>query len=227
MNMILHLGWCVVMPLYKLYFMVLKRCSFAQKAYCSYNTRLEGRNRIGRNSYVIASRLGFASYISQDSYLYNTNVGRYSCIGPRVAAVCGRHPVEEFVSIHPAFFSINSPVGLSYVTKQMFIEYKYADKEAKKSIVIGNDVWIGADVKIMEGVTIGDGAVIAAGALVCKDVEPYSIVAGIPAEIKRYRFDNEKIDWLLKYKWWDKPQEWLREKAESFSNIELLMKDVE
>jgi acetyltransferase-like isoleucine patch superfamily enzyme len=50
------------------------------------------------------------------------------------------------------------------------------------AITVGNDVWIGTGVKILKGVTIGDGAVIASGALVKDDVEPYSIVGGIPAK---------------------------------------------
>ena len=48
-------------------------------------------------------------------------------------------------------------------------------------VTIGNDVWIGVRVTILPGVTIGDGAVIGAGAVVTKDVEPYSIVGGVPA----------------------------------------------
>ncbi|MBF0420167.1 MAG: acyltransferase [Magnetococcales bacterium] len=52
-------------------------------------------------------------------------------------------------------------------------------------IRIGNDVWIGANAVILDGVTVGEGAIIAAGAIVAKDIEPYSIVAGVPAkEIK-------------------------------------------
>jgi acetyltransferase-like isoleucine patch superfamily enzyme len=57
----------------------------------------------------------------------------------------------------------------------------------KGDIVIGDDVWIGCSSQILSGVTIGNGAVIAAGSLVNKDVEPYSIVAGIPAKFIKYR----------------------------------------
>jgi len=56
-----------------------------------------------------------------------------------------------------------------------------------KQIFIGNDVWIGADVKILKGVNIGEGAVVGAGAVVTKDVEPYTVVAGVPATIIKYR----------------------------------------
>jgi maltose O-acetyltransferase len=50
-------------------------------------------------------------------------------------------------------------------------------------ITIGNDVWIGGHSTILPGVTIGDGAVIAAGAVVTHDVEPYTIVGGVPAKL--------------------------------------------
>jgi len=62
----------------------------------------------------------------------------------------------------------------------------------KDSTVIGSDVWIGANVSIMSGVTIGDGCVIAAGAVVTQDVEPYSIIGGVPAKLIKSRINNEK-----------------------------------
>jgi len=68
---------------------------------------------------------------------------------------------------------------------------------------IGHDVWIGANAVIMRGVKIGNGAVIAAGAIVNKDVEPYSIVGGVPARHLKYRFDKETIERLLKSEWWN------------------------
>jgi acetyltransferase-like isoleucine patch superfamily enzyme len=57
----------------------------------------------------------------------------------------------------------------------------------KDKTTIGSDVWIGANVSIMSGVTIGDGCVIAAGAVVTDDVEPYSIVGGVPAKLIKSR----------------------------------------
>lgn len=51
----------------------------------------------------------------------------------------------------------------------------------QKGVRIGADVWLGAKVIVLPGVTIGDGAVVAAGAVVTRDVEPMSIVAGVPA----------------------------------------------
>ncbi|MDX8338864.1 CatB-related O-acetyltransferase [Draconibacterium sp. IB214405] len=73
----------------------------------------------------------------------------------------------------------------------------------KGDITIGNDVWIGFNATIMAGVTIGDGAVIAANSTVVKDVEPYSIVGGNPANEIKKRFSEDKIAKLLELKWWD------------------------
>ena len=79
-----------------------------------------------------------------------------------------------------------------------------ADLPLKGDTVIGNDVWIGQNATIMPGVHIGDGAIIGANATVASDVEPYSIVAGNPARLIRKRFDDELIELLEKFAWWDK-----------------------
>ena len=79
-----------------------------------------------------------------------------------------------------------------------------SDMPLKGDTVIGNDVWIGQNATIIPGVHIGDGAIIGANSLVSKDVEPYTIVAGNPIRIIRKRFDDELIDLLECFKWWDK-----------------------
>ena len=81
----------------------------------------------------------------------------------------------------------------------------------KGDIVIGNDVWIGYEAVIMAGVHIGNGAIIAARAVVTKDVPPYTIVGGVPARPIRKRFTQETIDFLLKIKWWNWPEERIRQ----------------
>ncbi|MBO7520219.1 MAG: CatB-related O-acetyltransferase, partial [Clostridia bacterium] len=79
-----------------------------------------------------------------------------------------------------------------------------SDLPLKGNTVIGNDVWIGQNAVILPGVNIGDGAIIGANSVVGSDVEPYTVVAGNPARMIRKRFDDELIDLMLKFKWWDK-----------------------
>ena len=79
-----------------------------------------------------------------------------------------------------------------------------ADLPLKGDTVIGNDVWIGQNAVILPGVNVGDGAIIGANSVVGSDVAPYTIVIGNPSKVLRKRFDDELIELLLKFKWWDK-----------------------
>mgnify|MGYP000025620273 CR=1 FL=1 len=192
---------------------------------CEPNTRVysscqfEGYNRICRNSYISNSTFGFGSYVGIDSSIISTKIGRFSSIGPHVRVTSGKHPTEVFTSMHPAFYSIRKQVGFTFVAVQKYDEG--LDKPSYTSI--GNDVWIGDSAVIMEGITIGDGAVIAAGSVVTKDVPAYAIVAGVPAKILKYRFNDAQREDLLDIQWWNKDIKWIKKNAERFSNVDELI----
>jgi virginiamycin A acetyltransferase len=73
----------------------------------------------------------------------------------------------------------------------------------KGNTVIGNDVWIGYDALLMPGVQIGDGAIVAARSVVTRDVPPYAVVGGNPAQVIRLRFTDETIAELRRIAWWN------------------------
>ena len=81
----------------------------------------------------------------------------------------------------------------------------------KGPTIVGNDVWFGYDCVIMPGVHIGDGAAIGTRAVVTKDVPPYTVVAGNPAKPIKKRFDDKTIEALMELKWWDLPEDQLRD----------------
>lgn len=88
----------------------------------------------------------------------------------------------------------------------------------KGDIIIGNDVWIGYEAVIMAGVTIGDGAIIGTRAVVTKDVQPYTIVGGVPARPIGKRFSDEVISALLELRWWEWSKERIAENIASIKN---------
>lgn len=91
----------------------------------------------------------------------------------------------------------------------------------KGDTVIGNDVWIGQNSTILPGIHIGDGAIIGMNSTVGSDVPPYTIVAGNPAKEIRKRFDDELIELMLKFEWWNKPIEEINKLIPLLTNSDL------
>lgn len=149
-----------------------------------------------------------------DDFGEDLTIGKYCSIARGVTIILGGEHNTHWVTTYP-FNTI-------FESKKHIKDHPVS----KGPIIIGNDVWIGTEAIILSGVNIGDGAVVAARSLVSKDVPPYSIVAGNPAKIIRYRFDEVTIENLHRLKWWDWPNEKVIDNAELLmsSKIDLLLK---
>lgn len=180
---------------------------------------------VGKGSEVVCSEFGRSSYVANNSSITFAKIGNYCAIGDNVKICIGNHPTKDFVSIHPCFYSTYGQGTPSYVKKDNFSGHKFTDKTKKFVVEIGNDVWIGNNVSILDGIKIGDGAIIGIGSIVTKDIEPYSIVGGVPARIIKMRFAEDEIKYLKKLEWWNKPEKWLRDNAHNFTSVKLLMKN--
>lgn len=176
-----------------------------------------GCNVIGKDS-MFAGRLGFGSYIGENSNVLG-HIGKYCSIASDVKFLSGTHPTSDFVSTSPVFYSVLRQNNMSFVDKNYFDEILYADKVNKYVVIVGNDVWIGTGAIIVGGITIGDGAIILANATVNMNVPPYSIVGGVPAKVIKHRFDDDTISFLLKFNWWNRSTEWIRDNVYSFHNV--------
>lgn len=92
------------------------------------------------------------------------HIGKFVMMGPEVLIYTKNHEVED-------------------IEKPMIFQ----GETAAQLVIIGDDVWIGARAIVLPGVHIGQGAVIAAGAVVTRNVEPYTIVGGVPAKLIKNR----------------------------------------
>jgi acetyltransferase-like isoleucine patch superfamily enzyme len=135
------------------------------------------------------------------------HIGKYCSISTRVVIFLGSDHRTDWVSTYPFPMLWENARGIP------------GHPTTKGDVMIGDDVWIGYQVTILSGVRIGDGAVIGTGSVVARDVPPYAIVAGNPARIVRYRFDEKAIEKLLQIKWWDWPNEKVKE------NVHLICSD--
>lgn len=110
----------------------------------------------------------------------NLRIGSGTFINTEVRfGVVGKISIGNNVLIGPRVMFETVSHGLKYIPGK-------GRGVSSKPIVVGDEVWIGAAAVITQGVTIGEGAVVAAGALVNRDVEPRTLVAGVPAKLIKY-----------------------------------------
>lgn len=201
---------------------IVKKKAFVARSATINGTEFEGNNAVKENSVVVDSYLGRGTYINTESFISNTKIGRFSCISDHVCVVLGQHPIEKFVSVHPSFYyDTTLQIGYTFHKGTPLFQYnKYPEGSNIFQVIIGNDVWVGSHVLIHGGIKIGDGAVIASGAVVTKDVEPYTVVGGVPARLIKHRFTESQSAKLLELKWWDKPFKEIVDNYQSYLDIE-------
>ena len=151
------------------------------------------------------SELGAYSYVQKNSSIWHATIGKFCSLSWNVSVGGGEHDFRK-VTAHSMLYA--KPYG--------FIEEPMYERFSEKC-EIGNDVWIAAGGSILRGVTVGDGAVVGAGAVVTRDVEPYTIVAGVPAKKIGQRCSDELIEELLSLKWWDWPKEIIKDNIYLFN----------
>lgn len=174
--------------------------------------------------------------IDQLAYVYpssdirsKVSVGKGSYINGKIRIVGGAEVrIGKYCAMGSDIHIISSNHDIAHAN----LQYMFANRYIKKSVVdvsegpvvIGNNVWVGDLAIILPGVRIGDGAVVAAGSVVTKDVEPFSVVAGNPAKLIKYRFNKKKIRKLIKIRWWN----WSAKKIKAnrlFFTLDLTGKD--
>lgn len=181
---------------------------------------LSKKCKINRFVKVYNSIIGSYTYVGSGSLLLNSNIGKYCSIAKNSLIGLANHTINN-LSTSPIFTEKVNGTGFSWINNDL-----NHSNITEKRTSIGNDVWIGERALIMSGLNIGDGSIIGAGSIVTKDVPPYSICAGVPARVLKFRFSDEVIIELERIKWWDIDEELIKENINLFQttdvNIELI-----
>lgn len=200
--------------------------SHIYKNACVKRTVLGTKSNVGDFGRVEDCVLGNHVDLQRFAMVYNCSLGDYTYVGRNFTA--WHSQIGKFCSI-----SWNVSIGganhdYNRITQHAFLyapQFNLIDSiedsrydRFTDECIIGNDVWIGCNAVICRGVRIGDGAVIAAGAVVTKDVEPYTIVGGVPAKVIKQRCPIDLATRLMATRWWDLNSETIRNNIELFSS---------
>lgn len=174
-------------------------------------------SKIESGTSFISSNLSRHSFCGYDCDINNADIGNFVSIANGVVLGGGRHPME-WVGMSPVFYEGRDSVKAKFSTHK---------RQSTKRVVIGHDVWIGRSAIVLPGVEIGIGAVVGAGAVVTKSVPPYAIVAGNPARLIRYRFNESTIQRLLNTRWWELSENRLHDLGPYFNDVEKFLEIIE
>jgi len=151
---------------------------------------------VGPRTSMAETVFGDYSYVVNDSSIIYSEIGKFCSIAAHTRINPGNHPMERPALHHFTYRSLSYQLGAD--DDAAFFDWRRAHK-----VTMGHDVWIGHGAVILPGVTIGTGAAVGAGAVVSKDVPAYAVVAGVPARMIRFRFDENTQEALLRIGWWD------------------------
>jgi len=174
--------------------------------------------QINEKCELLNTKIGDYTYCNGYNQIANAEIGKFVSIAWGVRINPPNHPSYDRVAQHH-FTYRSKQFGFSDTDDDSIFEWR-----KQNAVFIGNDVWIGHNALIMPGVTIGDGAVIGAGAIVTKNVEPYSVMVGVPARKIKMRFNPEQIEKIKNSKWWDWSHEQIKERLQDFKDIDLFIK---
>jgi hypothetical protein len=172
------------------------------------DSRLGEWCEVGARTRVTESSMADYSYVVHDSEIIYAEIGRFCSIAAHTRINPGNHPLERVALSHFTYRSSAYELGED--------EPGFFDWRRGYRVALGHDVWVGHGAIILPGVSIGCGAAIGAGAVVTKDVPPFAVVAGVPAKIIRYRFEEPLREALLRIEWWHWTHEQLRERLGDF-----------
>ena len=160
------------------------------------DTKLGQFTDVAERVILAECEVGDFTYIERHVEAIYTTIGKFCAIAANARLNALNHPMDR-ISQHKITYRPNEYFAHAKLDKA------FREQRQQACVTIGNDVWIGHGAIILPGISIGHGAVIAAGAVVTKDVDPYAIVAGVPAKRIKWRFTKKIRIRMISFAWWD------------------------
>lgn len=167
---------------------------------------------VGAGSRVQHSSFADYAYCDRLADIANTSVGKFANIAALTRIGPTDHPMAN-ASLHHFLYRS------SYYWDDAQDDAAFFALRQARRTVIGPDTWLGHGVIVKPDVTIGAGAVVASGAVVTKDVAPYMIVAGVPAQPLRARYVPDVAERMQALAWWDWSHARLRDALPDFRSM--------
>ena len=151
---------------------------------------------IGERVVLREVSVGDFTYFERHAEAIYSTIGKFCSIAANTRINALDHPLER-ITTHKISYRPNE------YFRYLGVDDAWRTRRRGNRVTIGHDVWVGHGAVVRPGVSIGNGAVVGANAVVTRDVDAYTIVAGVPARVLRLRFPPHVQQRIEALAWWD------------------------